>query len=511
MKRTLLLSLAAAVPVIAVFVVAVLVVAGLAEARSRRGGPIDQLPLGPPIAERPGPPGAGDPGGRIPPPGDDPLANFEMSFRPPERRVARDHVVVRFAPEMPEWQRRQIVAAAGGADYRRARRDRFARVDVAPGDSVAGLLSRLHGVPGVVSAEPDPLCWAPALRVRAVPARAAAAAADFTDPLFSLQWTLQRIRLVEAAGLNSTGGDGVIVAVIDTGVASGGGSAFPGRRGLDLADARFLPGLDLVNGGPPFDEGSGTNDPASPRFGHGTFVASQIAAGVDNGISGAGVAPRVTILPIRVLGLDGSGTFSDVAEGIDFAVAQGAKVINMSLGGSEGADFLQAAVRRAVAAGVVVVAASGNEADDPDPPSDVAFPARYPEVIAVGASGFDDRRADYSNPGPNLEMMAPAGNDAGADVGNGLPDGAVAPSFVHFPVSGNTVYGTFSGNGTSFSAPQVAGGVALLVALGIDDPKVIRDLLRITDRDLAAIGFDNDTGHGLLDLLEAHRGLGFSF
>ena len=172
---------------------------------------------------------------------------------------------------------------------------------------------------------------------------------------------------------------------------------------------------------------------------------------------------------------------------------------------------LAAAVQRAAAAGVVLVAAAGNEADDPEPLPDVAFPARYPEVIAVGASRFDDMRADYSNPGPSVEIMAPAGEDAGDDVGDGLPDGAVAPSFVHFPATGQTVYGTFAGNGTSFAAPQVAGGIALLVALGVDDPETLRDLLRITARDLAAAGFDDDTGHGLLDLLEAHRGLGFSF
>lgn len=500
MKRTLLLALAAVG----------LVVTGFAEDRLQRGrAPIDETP-GPTI-ERPGPP-AGRPHDPGAPP-DPPSISLDPRALRPARPVADGHVVVRFAPEMPDWQRRQIVSAAGGAGYRRARRDIFARVDVADGDSVAALLARLQGIPGVVSAEADPLCWAPAGRVTIAPAAAAApAAADFTDPLFPFQWTLHRIRLAEAVERDSTGGDGVIVAVLDTGVAFGGGGAFPARRGIDLDGARFLPGLDLVDGGPPFDEGSGSANPAAPRFGHGTFVASQIAAGVNNGVSGAGVAPRVTILPVRVLGRDGSGTISDVAEGIDFAVAQGAKVINMSLGGSEGTSFLEAAVRRAAAAGVILVAAAGNEAADPDPPADVAFPARYPEVIAVGASTFADRRADYSNPGANLEIMAPAGENASQDVGDGLPDGAVAPSFVHnFPAPGETLYSTFVGNGTSFAAPQVAGGIALLVALGVDDPEVLRDLLEITDRDLAAAGFDDDTGHGLLDLLEAHRGLGFSF
>ena len=498
MKRTLLLALATTT----------ILLAGLADAqrgRPPREGPLSETSL----TEDPGN-HARPPRERAAPP--ERRIALDLDFEPAGPPMARDHVVVRFAREMPDWQRRQVVTAAGGGGFRPARRDAFTRVDVAPGDSVEALLARLHGIAGVVSAEPDPLCWAPARRVVTLAAAPGAAAADFTDPLYFAQWTLHRIRLEEAVDRNGTGGAGVIVAVLDTGVAFGNGASFPARRGIDLEGASFLPGIDLVDGGPPFDEGSGEPGfPTSPRFGHGTFAASQIVAQVNNGISGAGVAPRVTILPVRVLGTGGFGTFSDVAEGIDFAVAQGAKVISMSLGGSEGAGFLQAAVERAAAAGVVLVAAAGNEADEPDPPDDVAFPARYEQVIAVGASGFNDQRVDYSNTGPGLDIMAPAGENAGDEVGQGLPDGAVAPSFLHFPVSGQTSYGTFIANGTSFAVPQVSGGAALLIALGVDDQELLRDLLLVTVRDLASPGFDQQTGHGLLDLLEAHRGLGFAF
>lgn len=500
MKRTLLLTLA----------LATILLTGLAAAERQppRDGRLQEplaetalpgdsgTPLRPPVERRPAPPRE-----RI---------AVDLDVEAPGRPAAADHVIVRFAAEMPDWQRRQVVTAAGGGGFRPARRDAFTRVDVAPGDSVEALLERLHGVAGVVSAERDPLCWAPA--IRAVSTGGAAATADFSDPLYSLQWTLQRIRLEEAVERNGTGGAGVIVAVLDTGVAFGSGASFPARRGIDLEGVSFLPGIDLVGGGPPFDEGSGEPGfPQSARFGHGTFVAAQIAAQVNNGVSGVGIAPRVTILPVRVLGTGGFGTFSDVAEGIDFAVAQGAKVINMSLGGSEGAGFLQAAVERAAAAGVVLVASAGNEADEADPPDDVGFPARYEPVIAVGATGFNNQRADYSNPGPSLDLMAPAGENAGSEVGPGLPDGAVAPSFVHFPATGETIYSTFIANGTSFSAPQVAGGAALLIALGVEDPEILRNLLEVTVADVANPGFDQQTGHGLLDLLEAHRGLGFAF
>ena len=463
----------------------------------------------PPDGEPPERPAAGGGPLRPAPPGDDPApppaAQPFPAWSPPPApagpAVARDHVVVSFEPRLPGWQRRQIAAAAGGVGFKAAQMGRFVKVGVARGDSVEALVGRLSGVPGVLLAEPDPLCWGLAVAV--------AEAADkrtFSDPLVFFQWTFERIRLPRALDLNSTDGDGVIVAVIDSGVASGDGTAFPARRGLDLEGTRFLPGIDLVDGGPPHDEGVGPI-----RFGHGTFIAAQIAATVNNGLSGASIAHRATILPIRVIGTNNVGFFSDVADGIDFAVAQGARVINLSLGGRQGSTVVQNAIIRAHQAGVVIVAAAGNEAQDPDFGDDVAFPARYPQVIAVGATRFSDQRASYSNPGPGLDLMAPAGENPGATVGGGLPDAAVAPTFVVNPASGQVLYADFAATGTSFAAPQVAGGVALLMALGVRDPEVIRSLLIVTARDLGAPGLDNDTGEGLIDLFEAHRGLGFSF
>lgn len=454
----------------------------------------------------PGPGGDAPPGDEGPPPSSGSPGVLALPHRaqPPAAQVAADHVIVRFEAGVPGWMRRQIVTAAGADAFKSARHGAFVRAGVAPGDTVEGLLGRLGGVPGVVAAEVDPLCWG---LIREV-----AAKASYSDPYFADQWSYARIHLPEAIDLNPTGGDGVIVAVIDSGVASGDGDAFPAIRGLDLTGTRFLPGLDLVGGGPPYDEGVGIGGGADAvRFGHGTFVASQIAATVNNGISGGSIAPRVTILPIRVLGANNTGTFADVAEGIDYAVAQGARVINMSLGGSQGAGFLEDSLRRAVAAGVVVVAAAGNEAEDLDFSGDVSFPARYPEVIAVGASTFADRRAGYSNSGPNLEVMAPAGQSASNIVGNNFRDAALAPSFLYDPVSGETLYTTFWATGTSFASPQVAGAAALLIAAGVDDPAAVRELLDATVRDLGDPGFDQDTGHGLVDLLEAHRGLGFNF
>jgi hypothetical protein len=426
------------------------------------------------------------------------------------RGVAASHVVVKFRNEVPETRRDSISRAAGARARRAARWADFDRVAPGRGQSIDELLAALRADPGVEWAEADPI-YTGAIG-SAAPAPPIVGASHVGDPLFPLQWNLERIHYHEALAFNPTGGAGVVVAVIDSGVAAGNGAAFPERRGVDLEGVTFLPGLDLVNGGPAFDEGIGV-DPGpverSRRFGHGTFAAAQIAAGVNNGVGIAGIAPRVTILPIRILGVDNFTTASEVAEAIHFAVAAGADVINMSLGGRGGFEPLAQAVTAADRAGVVLVAAAGNEHDDPDPPDDVNFPARYPEVIAVGATAFDGLPADYSNPGFSLDLVAPAGENPSAMIGN-TRDASLAPSFVHDPVTGITTYGSFFITGTSFAAPQVTAAVALLMALGIDDPEVIRFLLFESAEDLGGFGRDIEFGHGLLDLLRAHQGLGFA-
>jgi len=452
-------------------------------------------------------PTAGDPGPREAGPqrprSRDILALPSRSQARPGR--AADHILVRFADSVGPDERVRLTDGLGGRAYRPAGHGSFARVEVPAGATPEQVAAGFRGHPSVLWAEVDPL-------VRAFQRRVTAAAAP-TDPLFSRQWHFQRIGLAEALDRNPADGDGVIVAVIDTGVAFGGGASFPSRTAPDLDGTRFLPGLDLVDGGPPWDEGSG--DPGAVRFGHGTFVASIIAATVNNGAFGASVAPRVTILPVRVLGTDGFGTLSDVAEGIHFAVAEGADVINLSLGSTGGASAMAEAVAAARSAGVVVVAASGNEAEDDvfddELEGDVAFPARYESVIAVGATDFFDARAAYSNFGPGLDIVAPGGGDNEFVDDGTIRDGVLATSFLFDPRTGNTTYAAFWGTGTSFATPHVAGVAALLVGLGIRDPDAVRESLQQTTVDLGVPGFDEDTGDGRVDAARAHRGLGFTF
>lgn len=206
---------------------------------------------------------------------------------------------------------------------------------------------------------------------------------------------------------------------------------------------------------------------------HGTFVAGIIGANTNNASGMAGVCWLCKIMPVKVLDNTGSGSTYDVAAGINWAVANGADVINLSLGAPSGIASLQTAVDAAWTAGVIVVAASGN---DNGP---VLFPAAYPNAVAVGANNSAGARSSFSNYGPELDVMAPGESVLSVLCAcNGMGGG----------------YGT--GDGTSFASPHVAGVVGLMIAAGITDKNTIRTRLTSTATDMGAAGFDNLTGYG---------------
>jgi len=435
---------------------------------------------------------------------------------------APGHVLVRFQSGLAPGLAKQIASGLGAPLVRPARFGEFSRVEVPAGRTAEQVVADFRAHPSVRWAETDPLVRAAATSIHAASttatgASSSTAAAATDDPFFSRQWHLERIGLEEALRRNPADGAGVIVAVLDSGVAFGSGTRYPTRPGPDLGSASFVPGFDFVDNDPvALDLGiAGDDTPTGIRFSHGTFAASIIAATANNGLAGTGIAPRASIMPVRVLGIDGSGFSSDIAEGIRFAVDNGARVINLSLGGTGIATVTREALNHAQSRGVVVVAASGNDADDSevfegDLDSDVAYPARFPTVIAVGSTAFDGGRADYSNFGPGLDLMAPAGESSSSEVQPGVRDAVLATGFLFDPVSGQEIYGGFWATGTSFACPQVAGAAALLLSLGVDGPDAVRTLLQLTARDLLQPGFDNDTGFGLLDAAAAHRGLGFT-
>lgn len=279
------------------------------------------------------------------------------------------------------------------------------------------------------------------------------------------QWPLSHIQAPSAWDVER-GDASVTVAVIDTGV--------------DLDHPDLAAKLDTEHD---WDFVGGDAE-AEDDNGHGTHVAGIVAAVTDNTIGVAGAAPEVRILPVKVLSSAGTGTADSLAQGINYAVAQGADIINMSLGGLAGGPVMQAAVQNAVAAGVVVVAASGNNGYS----STVFYPAAYPECIAVGATTVDDERASYSNAGAELDVTAPGGTQT-AGVISTVP-------------YGETLYGWKYG--TSMATPHVAAAAALLRS---SDPSLtvaqIHTALKATARDLGTPGWDSATGYGLIQMRDA--------
>ena len=277
------------------------------------------------------------------------------------------------------------------------------------------------------------------------------------DPYRADQWDLAAMRAPDAWPRST--GTGVTVAVVDTGVDS---------NHPDLA-GQVLPGADFITGA----EGTVT-DPN----GHGTHVAGIIAAAAGNGEGIAGVAPGARILPIRVLGANGSGYLSDAANGIVYAADHGADVINLSISSTTSIDAMTNAIAYARSRGVVVVAAAGNTRANGSP---VSYPAADPGVLAVAATDSAGRFAPYSNAGDYVDVAAP-----GSAVLSTFPGG----------------YRTMSG--TSMAAPHVAGLAALVRAADRAlTPDQVERVIESSAVDLGAPGRDDDYGFGRVDAAAA--------
>jgi serine protease len=296
------------------------------------------------------------------------------------------------------------------------------------------------------------------------------------------------------------GGRGVIVAVLDTGVAYANRGRF--RRSPDFSRYEFVRGYDFVAHSPyPNDHN-----------GHGTFVAATIAESTNNRFGLTGLAYGVRLMPVRVLNSQGEGDASTIAEGVRFAVNHGAQVINLSLEFSSevtAADIpeLIEALRYARRRGVVVVAAAGNEGH-----AAIAYPARAPDVVAVGATTEHGCLANYSNDGSGLTLVAPGG---GADAD--LPDD---PNCHPELPSGRDVFQmTFTGSsprrfgfpsgyeGTSMASPHVAATAALIIASGVlgrrPTPAQVIARLRATARRLGGPADSRLYGAGLVNAAAA--------
>jgi serine protease len=256
----------------------------------------------------------------------------------------------------------------------------------------------------------------------------AAATEAPNDPLFKHQWQLRMLQVPRAWSV--TRGRGVVVAVLDTGVAYENRGRY--RRAPDLAGTRFVAGYDFVDGDAHPDD-----EPTRLPHTHGTHIAGVIAQTTDNGIGAAGIAPEAAIMPIRVLRPDAGGSAPTIARGLRFAADHGADVANVSIAGALSRRVLADAVAYAASKGVTVVAAAGNDGQ-----GSVSYPAAYPEVLAVGAVSRNGRLTYYSNYGRALDLVAPAGDDT-SDESGGRPDHGV----IQQTLSGEGEGSTFSRGG----------------------------------------------------------------
>jgi hypothetical protein len=311
--------------------------------------------------------------------------------------------------------------------------------------------------------------------IEARPPVTARAAAVPDDPLYERQWHLHAVG-ADLAWEISTGA-GVVVAVLDTGVAFE--DFGPYERAPDLNTTSFVAGWDFVNG----------DAHANDDNGHGTHVAAVIAQSTNNSLGGAGVAPGARIMPVKVLDDKGEGTDFDIASGVRWAADRGAQVLNISIASDTESAVLADAIRYAWNKGITIVVAAGNEGGT------IAFPAVLPEVIAVGAVRIDATRPAYSNFGPELDVMAPGGDFTVDQDNDGRDDGILQESFIDGPT--DFCYCMYEG--TSMSAPLVSGIVALLIAQGFaTTPEVVRRVLQDTAADLGPPGRDDAYGHGLV-------------
>lgn len=365
---------------------------------------------------------------------------------------APDQVVVRVAPDGGSIE--ALNADYGTATVRELRvTPGTYLLSTPPGEDVATTLTRMRGDRRLAFVEPNYLSGAPEASPRKIRVWGGASAA----PRFE-QYAIDRLNIRDAHA--KTRGAGITVAVIDTGV----------QLDHPALAANLLPnGYDFIDGDDdPTDEGDGLDDDGDGQIdealGHGSHVAGIVLL----------VAPEASILPIRALNADGVGEVYGVAMAIEYAVANGADVINLSLGTDLETDLLHDVVRAAAQAGVLVVAAAGNSGS-----AAPEYPAADPCAVGVTAVDHESRLAPDAANGPWVDLAAP-----GESIYSALEAGG---------------YGWWSG--TSMAAPFVSGQAALLAAARPDlSLRQLTSVVVVTSDELDSSGSDGDRRARAIDI-----------
>ncbi|WP_180955097.1 S8 family serine peptidase [Peribacillus deserti] len=278
------------------------------------------------------------------------------------------------------------------------------------------------------------------------------------DPKASKQYLNSMLQISKAQSL--AGNRKVKVAVID--------------QGVDIKHAelknKVISSFNILN----------PANPGVPEF-HGTHVSGIIAGEKNNGVGGYGVNPNADIISIDVFNRSWGTNDYTIAQGIDKAIEQGAKVINMSLGSYAPSPILEETVQKAISKGIVIVASAGNESWDMP-----SYPASYEGVISVGSINSKKSLSSYSNFGPSVDIVAP-----GEDVYSSIYEPEKLSSFRNM-------------SGTSMASPVVAGVASLILAKNPSlTPASVEYILKRTASDLGAKGYDTKFGSGLVNPVSA--------
>lgn len=398
-----------------------------------------------------------------------------------------DEIIVKFKPGVSQENIKAINARHGTSEIYTSPFAGFKRLRIPNRKTVPEMVEIFSKNPNVEYAEPNSIVYAFDLP---------------NDPFYSLQWHLDDSFVsnpyggTNGGGINLdpgtrdiTNGLGVIVAVLDTGVAYEDYEIY--RIAPDLVNTNFVLGYDFVN-----NDFHPNDDNA-----HGTHVTGTIAQNTNNGIGVAGVAPGVSIMPVKILDGNGGGTLAQLVDGIYYATDNGAKVISMSLGWPPGyfpGVSLTNALDYANNQGVTCVAAAGN-----DGRNIVSYPAAYETCIAVGATRYDETRARYSNYGSALDIMAPGGDMLRDQNSDGYGDGVLQNTF-NPDTKDPAAFSYWFFQGTSMATPHVSGVAALLISRGFaTTPDDVRAALQSTAEDKGTPGWDRYYGWGLVDAAAA--------
>ncbi len=371
------------------------------------------------------------------------------SANPPDRSKEKqngrgysdEQLLVKFKPGTPGQAKQSIISGIEAKEKAHIKQIDVHVVKVPESKTVEEVIEVLERNPNIEFVEPDYFAYEEETSVN--------------DYWYPAQWGIKSANAPKAWDI-TTGASEVLVAVVDTGIKS----SHP-----DLT-TRVVAGYDFVNG---------DSDPTDDR-GHGTAVAGVIVANTNNSIGIAGANWNSKVLAVKVLDSSGWGTYSNIAAGIIYAADHGAKIINLSLGGTSYSSTLKAAVDYAFSKGCVLVAAAGNSGD-----ATVNYPAGFANVIAVGAVSSDMKLKSFSCYGEHIDVVAPGS--------------AIAPTI-------NDGYADWSG--TSFSAPFVSGLASLVLSLNPSLlPQDIQRIIEATAVDLGEPGKDLYFGSGFVDFYAA--------